>query len=53
MKKNNVPLKTNHKRTKSADNLCFGGISLAEIQYSHLPNPFLRRHIRKEIKHFR
>jgi len=53
MKANNVPLRTNHKRTKSTDNLFFGGITLKEIQYSHLPNQFLRRHIYKEIKHFK
>lgn len=48
----NVPIHACLKRSKSAENLLFGGKTVLEKKYSNLPLPYTKYHINKEIKRF-
>ena len=41
------------KRSRSAENIIFGGITVNEQNQCTLPNPVLRYHIKKQIKNFK
>ena len=51
--KDNMKTKPKLKRSKSSENLIFGGITIKEHQYMNLPNPILRQFIEEEITNFK
>ena len=52
MKEDNVPIYACLKRSKSSDNLFFGGKTNLEKKYCDLPLPYTKFHIKREIKRF-
>ena len=51
--KDNMKSKPTLKRSKSSENLIFGGITTKEHEYLNLPNPILRHYIEEAITKFK
>jgi hypothetical protein len=50
MKKDEVPIYACLKRSKSCENLQFGGKTKLEKKYDELPLPYTRKHVKDEIE---